>query len=93
MADSPGENRSPAATRQFRSRPPRSRPRLNRRAIAALVVAAATIGGLPGSASVSVPGAKKHPRDVTVLCGQDAHLITRTGVDIRNNNFDGSRSA
>jgi hypothetical protein len=87
----PGEYRSPTAARQVPPRPPtppksRSRKRLNGRHIAAVVAAAATIGGLPASASASPESTEKHPRDVTVLCGKDAHLVTKTGVDVRNNN-------
>ena len=77
MADSPGGKR------------------LTGRHVAAVIVVAATIGALPTSASASAASTnanasmERHPRDVTVLCGQDAHMITRTGVDIRNNNFNG----
>lgn len=97
MADSSGENRNPAAARQFRPKPPRSRQsiarqsaRLTGRHIAALVAVAAAVGGLPGSANASAAGSSaKFRGEVTVLCQKDAHLITRTGVDIRNNNFQG----
>lgn len=98
MADSPGENPSPTASRQLRRlrRPhPRqstagqSAARLNRRHVAALVAVAAAVGGLPSTASASPTGAMKSSTEVTVLCREDAHLITRTGIDIRNNNFQG----
>jgi Glycosyl hydrolase family 12 len=85
MADSPGENRSPAAARR------KPRAQLNGRYAAVLVAAVATVAALPGAgaASASTAAAKKLARGVTVLCQKDAHLITKTGVDIRNNNFRG----
>jgi hypothetical protein len=93
MADSPGENRSPTPALQLRrTKPPRPRQaaaRLKGRHVAALMAVAAAVGGLPGTASASATGAMKSSQDVTVLCRKDDHLITRTGVDIRNNNFQG----
>jgi hypothetical protein len=61
----------------------------NKRHLAVLIAAAAAVGGVPGIAVAMSANTPPKPAPVTVLCQKDEHMITKTGVDIRNNNFLG----
>lgn len=103
MPDSPVANRSAGylslAARSLSSRlarfsPARTTRRLawpNRRHLAVLITATAAVGGVPSVAvAMSAKTPPKPPKvTATVLCQKDGHMVTRTGVDIRNNNFLG----
>lgn len=63
-------------------------PKSGTKAAAAVAAALLMMGGLMGlgGAAVASSGIHHPPADkTTVLCGLDQHLITSTGIDVRNN--------
>jgi hypothetical protein len=85
MADSPAGSVTPAPGLHAVRRP----GWLNGRFVAAIIAIAAVVGGLAGSAAAMSAKTRPKPPYVTVLCRKDQHMITKTGIDIRNNNFLG----
>ena len=69
----------------------RGSSRTTRALTAALLAVTVSLAGTAGAAVAGGPGPPQTPDShvITTLCGMDQHLITNTGVDIRNNNFSG----
>lgn len=67
-----------------------TRSKLGSGVIASLIALAAVAAGLPGTSAEAAMAHRPMVRQkVTLLCAKDAHMTTKSRVDIRNNNFLG----